>query len=124
MSTAQEDLEALRVGRARVDELATVRSSSTAGKEQSKAESGILTANIRDLQAADVTRDGELGVMERVMWSLKGRDSAGEARANMGEDRGQETLNKMFERWALVKGLNRSFGVACTCVAGLVNEDL
>lgn len=63
---AEEDLEALRVAHARVDELTAESASLTAGTDQAKAERDTLSARVRKLKVAVATRYREVRV---VVWA-------------------------------------------------------
>lgn len=89
--------EALSVACARVDELTTERGSLAARNEQAQAEGYTLWSRIGKLEVAEVTCDGELGIVVQAVRSWKERIAAGHTPASMAEVRARETLEKMSE---------------------------
>lgn len=83
----EDDSEALRVGRARMDELTTDPSSLTAKAEQAKARRDIFATGICELVSAARTQHKGIFVVVRIMRLLKGSFAAGEDRANTVEAR-------------------------------------
>lgn len=67
MHSAEEDLKALCVALARVDELTFVRASLTGGTEQAKVEHETLAEQFCKLEAAQETRHVELHAVVRAM---------------------------------------------------------
>lgn len=76
----EEDLEALRVARRRIEELKAEHTSLTTGAEQPRAENGSLSAHIGELEGSAATCNGELGVIAWAKPFLKVSDAAGEYR--------------------------------------------
>lgn len=96
----------------------------TSGNERAEAEPDTLAGRIGRLDVAESTRYGELGVLMCTVRSLIARVAAGEESANTAKAWACKRLDKISQLWAVVEGLNWTFGGECGCVAGLVYSEL
>lgn len=121
---AEEDSEALRVARVRVDEWTSERASLCAGIQQGNSELEALAARSCELEVVAATRYGELGFLMLAVQSLKGLVPTCKDGSTTAEARACKTLNKMSELPALVEGLSPTIGGERACHAKLVDVEL
>lgn len=107
-----------------IGQLRAERASLTAGTEQSKAEPDIWAARIRWLEAAEVTCNGELGVLSQTVRLLEAPVTALQDRENTAEDLACKMLNMMSELLALVEVQTRTVSGALACVSASVGAEL
>lgn len=86
MHAVVKDSEALCVAPARVQELKAERLAFNAETEPEKVERDTSPARIFELKVAAGTRDGELGIVVRVLHSSKGPSAADEDKASTAKD--------------------------------------
>lgn len=108
---AEADSEVLPETRASIDELVAGRAIYIVGTAQATEKHALLANRVCELEVTPSAQHVELGDSVWAMRSLKIGVKSGEHRANMGEVRARQTMNKISKTSSAFQGMSRRVDV-------------